>query len=171
MTIIVYRDGVMAADSVGWTANNSVKVPAPGKIRRLSDGGLIGAAGETSDIIQFHEWMAADRPRDTRPEFGKDDGFCALWVKPDGALSACTWKLVFFPIATSFFAIGGPAEFVMGALYSGASAEDAARLAIEFTDSAGGPVQIERLAGIIPVASYGQVDKWLRRFDLGTGSN
>ena len=142
MTAIAYRDGIMAADSVGWTANTSVKVPVCAKIRRLIDGGLVAGTGETTDIEQFHDWM---RGESEQPSVPREDGFNALWAKPGGTLWFCTWRLVFSQITAPFFAIGGPCEFMMGALFAGASADQAVRLAAEHTDSAGGQIQVEAL--------------------------
>ena len=44
MTIIAYKHGVMVAD--GWEVTGLLHKPCDvGKIRRVSDGGLIGVAG------------------------------------------------------------------------------------------------------------------------------
>ena len=133
----------MAADSVGW-AYDYVKTPVAAKIKRMPDGGLFAAAGSTSEIMRFTAWMlvGGECPSD----FDKDNGFTALWAKPDGSLWLCTHKLYFYELTSQFFAIGVPSIFLMGALHAGASAEQAVRLAIDHTDGAGGTVQVERLA-------------------------
>jgi hypothetical protein len=103
---------------------------------------MFAAAGSTSEIIQFVEWMQRGGER---PEFDKEEQLTALWVKSDGSLWLCNYRLHFYQLHEDFFAIGSPNTFMMGALYAGASAEEAVRLAILHTDGAGGDVQVERL--------------------------
>jgi hypothetical protein len=141
MTVIAYRDGIMAADTIAWTANSSVKVQCRPKIRRLKEcGWLLGASGDTADIERFFGWMegVADRP-----DFKEEDYFCALCARLGGELFLYTWKLYPFEITHPFFAIGAADQFVMGAMFAGASAEEAVRLAVAHTDGAGGDVQVE----------------------------
>lgn len=143
MTAIAFRDGIMAADSVGWTCAASIKMPVAPKIKRMTDDGIFAGAGSTSEIERFSEWMLTgnDCPRD----FEKDEQFTGLWAKPDGSLWLCNHTLWFYQLHVPFFAVGAPCEFVMGALHAGASAEDAVRLAVLHADGAGGTVQVESL--------------------------
>ena len=143
MTAIAYRDGVLAADSVGWTAGCSVKVPVAPKIRRLPCG-VYAAAGNTTVIDEFYDWMSGD-PLARRPEGLVDEDFSSICVRPNGTVWFCTHRLHFTQLHAEFLAIGGPSEFMMGALFAGATAEQAVRLAIEHTYSAGGHVQTMRI--------------------------
>ena len=142
MTAIAYRDGVLAADSVGWTAGCSVKLPVAPKIRRTRCGGMIAAAGNTTVIEQFHLWHTSSGGK---PDNLNEDDIAVIWVKADGTVWFCTHRLHFAQFHGEFLAIGGPVEFMMGALFAGATAERAVRLAIEHTDSAGGHVQTMRI--------------------------
>lgn len=143
MTAIAYRGGIMAADTVGWTCGASVKSPVAPKIKRMSDGGLFAAGGNTSEIVQFAAWMLSGVS--DRPGFDKEEQLTVLWARPDGSLWLCDHTLQFYQLHDSFFAIGAPCTFMMGALHAGASAEEAVRLAVLHTDGAGGDVQVERV--------------------------
>ena len=86
-----------------------------------------------------------DQKGGEKPQFDKEEQLTALWVKSDGSLLLCNYTLHFYKLREEFFAIGSPSTFMMGALFAGASAEEAVRLAILHTDGAGGEVQVERL--------------------------
>lgn len=62
MTAIAVRDGIMAADSVGWTCGSSVKIHVAPKIKRAAGVGLFAAAGPTSEIERFTAWMLGVSP-------------------------------------------------------------------------------------------------------------
>ena len=136
----------MAADSVAWTGENStLKVPCTPKIRRPSPsrGGLAASPGSSAEIEHFWRWFQNDYEH--TPIFSKDDGFNALWVRPDGTMWVSGHQLYFFQIYGDFYALGAGKVFMFGALYAKATAEEAVRLAILHTDGAGGPVQVEHL--------------------------
>lgn len=142
MTAIAYRNGIMAADSVGWTCE-SVKMATHPKIRRTLDGGVFACAGSSAEIVRFADWMLStgDLPTD----FERDDQFNAIWVKPDRTLWHCNHRISFYQVVAPFFVIGAPSVFMLGAMYAGATAEEAVCLAILHTDGAGGEVQVERV--------------------------
>jgi hypothetical protein len=75
----------------------------------------------------------------------KDDGFSSIWLKPDGTAWLIEDDLYPVKIAAGFAACGAPTTFMLGALYAGATAEEAVRLAIQHTDGAAGEVQVERI--------------------------
>lgn len=141
MTAIVYRDGVMAADTMSWV--RGVAICAPAKIIRV-DGGLLGAAGPTGVCHWLRRYLANPDTAGPKPPVERDD-LQALLVERSGQIWRWDWQLVSFQHLGSFVAIGAASEFLYGALYAGASAEDAVRLAIRHTDCAAGDVQIERL--------------------------
>lgn len=140
MTIIAYRDGVMAADGVMWRGN--VCLPAPPKIKRLADGTLFAASG-TSAICQWFLDAFPNLRAPGGPAVAADD-LSALIVCPDGSCLKCDFHLLPYTVLGPYHAVGASFEFVSGALAAGASAEQAVRLAIEHTDLCGGEVQVER---------------------------
>ena len=142
MTAVAYRDGVMAADSVGWKGGHII-VPVPPKIWRPAEGGLIGCAGASHEIHMFKQWMTGCAGI-VPDKFDKDEQFEAVWAKPDGSVWQC-WHTLHWTPAAPFVAIGAEVSFMYGALYAGASAEQTVRLVIAHTDGAAGEVQVERL--------------------------
>lgn len=143
MTIIAYKDGVMAADS--WAVTGSFKTLCPfPKILRLSDGGLVGAAGGITDIWTAFEWFRAGCPSEV-PEFGKPDEMDMLWARPDGSLwrpglGVSRWAPAYQPGA-----VGSAWQVAETALQMGHSAESAVQVCIDLRVDIGGPLQVERL--------------------------
>lgn len=143
MTIIAYRDGVMAADSM--TTKNSMRYGVQQKIRRLPDGGLYGAAGSGQDCDAVYEWLCG---RGDRPKVADDDGFRALIARPGIDLPiemGCT--LVERQMNVPYAVVGENSTEYMafGAFAMGATAERAVEICIEHTVWVGGPVQVEKL--------------------------
>lgn len=150
MTIIAYKDGVMAADSGCWSSGREQIVPFP-KITRAPDGSLLGLAGKLHDSWLLRQWVLAGMPQDAKPEFkGRreptDDEPYILMAKPDGSLWFATGDLVFAPDPQPSATGAGPAcNFCEGAMEAGMTAGDAVALAIRHFEGAGGTVQIEKI--------------------------
>ena len=146
MTVIVYRDGVMAADTAGWDYDGHVIKSNRKKIVRLRGmihaGSLFAACGELENAEALIEKLNGGDIGDYTID---DNGFCAIEVLPHGTILRYLKKMRPVAFEQPFIAIGANESFLYGALYAGASAEDAVRLAIRHTDSAGGDVQVERL--------------------------
>ena len=61
MTIVVFRDGIMAADSLA-TNHHNVRVRKIRKLaRRDSDGALAGVAGFAGDCTDFLAWFLRNK--------------------------------------------------------------------------------------------------------------
>lgn len=143
MTIICYRDGVMAADSAVYLGN--VRVGSFQKIARCDDGALAAAIGTTSICARFNVWFLTGRQRPFDPK-DDDKDFSAIIVHPDGHVQRMDHQGDEFSIEAPFFAIGFSQDFALGAMAAGSSAEDAVRLCLKWHDGCGGDVQVERLA-------------------------
>jgi len=139
MTVIVCRDGVMAADTAVWMGD--ILAGHTRKITRLSDGRLFAAAGVRSQIEGCLFWL---NDGGNAPEAVGECEFGALVLAPDGI-----WRIghrfELYRNVGDFAVEGAHDEFLMGALAAGASAEKAVRLAIIYGRRAGGDVQTERL--------------------------
>src|SRR3712207_6127530 len=72
MTVIAYRDGILAADSLPET--DGLVVPGPPKLARHGEA-WVAAAGVLGDCAAFERWVAEGCPEEA-PEL--DDGFEAL---------------------------------------------------------------------------------------------
>lgn len=142
MTIVAYKDGVMAADTAFWCG--PVIEGHATKIRRLKNGALVGCSGDGTIYQWFFDWIENHGAKSDRekPDAG---GFGALVVTPDGEVIRYGENCLPITLTGPFFAMGAGATFAMGAMAAGASAEEAVRLTIENTDTAAGNIQVERL--------------------------
>lgn len=143
MTIIAYRSGIMAADTAVWRGDYVSGVVH--KIRRLSDGGLAAAAGSMTIMQWFLQRMAADESLANPPGDPDDGGFGGLIVRPNGDLFACDLNMIVYPVRAEWFALGRSSGFTAGCLAADASAEEAVRLTLKWTDAGRGDVQVEYL--------------------------
>lgn len=142
MTVIVYRDGIMAADSGGWQYDMLV-ARTISKIVVTKEGGLAAFCGRRGHIIKGQNWLqgCGDKP----PPAEKEDLF-GLLVHPDGSVLRCDNDFEFYPAEEApFYVCGADGAFLIGALAAGASAPHAVELAIEFCDGAAGKVTWKRL--------------------------
>ena len=138
MSILVYRDGVLAADSGTWqdhycVATNSVKVVS-------GPYGLAGWVGGNSwrkaaeEFVQFGQEPQKPFPADDVALLVDQLGTCQHW-NSDGR----------DPLEAPFFVAGSAMASALGALLAGATAEQAAEIAIRVGPWAAGPVQSVRL--------------------------
>lgn len=144
MTAIAYRDGVMAADTAVWatTGGGYTVVGTYAKIDRLKDGSLFASTGRSSDHRAVLNWLAGGQ--EGEPPKVKE-GFSAIWARCSGVMKIEDDVRPFDMPNADFYAAGASMEFLLGSLAAGASAEEAVRLAVRYTDGAAGDVQSERL--------------------------
>lgn len=141
MTVVAYRDGVLAADSAasdGDTIAHDIK-----KCWRIR-GNLIGCAGFVTDITKFILWFRDGADED---EFPKMRDLSALMVTPDAKIysydqlgpapTECTSKYV---------AMGSGGAIALGAMYAGADAVTAVKAAIKHSHGCAGPIRTLRLS-------------------------
>ncbi|AXQ68353.1 peptidase HslV family [Caulobacter phage CcrBL10] len=142
MTCIVYRDGALAADARVldlWTPCGDV--PKIGK--RTGPGGtlLFGAAGESSYVQifldwvkseQFDEWLAdggkgayCDMGRPEKPD-KETNGYVIL---PDGTCLRFESGAPAYVMRAPFYAFGSGTWSALGALHMGATAAQAVEIA------------------------------------------
>lgn len=158
MTCLVYRDGVLASDSVIL----SRMLVCSGAFRKVGKrtihhpiGGfkpyLFGGTGETALCQKFRNWVmsedfegwAANKSYPT-PSFepiGKDESFTGFVITPDGACWHFEGAYAPFVTRHEFYAFGSGAMVAIGALAQGASAEEAVAIAIEYDSLTNGEVQ------------------------------
>lgn len=142
MTTIVYRDGVLAADTLACAGDN--KIGSVIKITRNSNGDMAGAAGLASYNYAFLRWFSSmesgDPPKATRDNDNYDRGVIfrrtgqIVVFEPDGK----------HELSAPYYALGSGRPEALGALYAGASAELAVRAAIAHDRGTGGDVTILR---------------------------
>lgn len=138
MTIIVYKDGVLAADSGGFCGNVMIAEDQE-KIYRLPDGSLAGAAGHTPDVQAFRKWAEGGfRPEDKPDPF---EDFGALVVEPDGTVARYNVRLERWVAGTPWHVEGCAEEFAFGLLAAGLSATEVVEKAIKHHIFCGGAVR------------------------------
>ena len=156
MTIICVKDGVIAADGACWYGGVKAELSKL-KIVRSHDGALGGSVGDASYTEFFRVWFAGTSAREERGHYRpKDDPlviggdekreFRAMWIEPDGDVIVMEKDGRPYLVGRELHAIGAAQEMAMGAMYAGASAEQAVRICVERSDAAGGEVFVERLA-------------------------
>lgn len=142
MTVIVYRDGVMAADTAGWCGDVRINTDEV-KIHRTATGLLIGCAGSLPEIEAFRKWADGGFHPADKPE--PAESFGSLCVSPDGTIikyapnfRSYTWK-------GDWAVEGAHEEFLCGALAAGATAVQTVELAIKHMAYAAGQITVLRL--------------------------
>lgn len=142
MTVIAYRDGVLAADSAFVQCDHMWGTAE--KIWRRDDGTLIGAHGTAGFCEAFKTWVMdgeeGDAPQSEKEKGEQSDG---LIVRPDGSIEIHTPDGV-IPFKGPFYAMGSGEGIALGAMASGMSAAEAAAMACEYNIYCGGPVTVLR---------------------------
>lgn len=156
MTIIAYKDGVMAADSCSFAEGKRYPVCRPKIVR--GPLGLFGAAGRELDGALAKDWFLGGM-EDEKPKFSEDkeDELLVMWAKLDGSVWWADYRLAFIPLpAPSAIGESSALGFTEGAMCAGLSAVEAVRLAIKHCVWVGGEVQSETLqeASIITALDF-----------------
>ena len=142
MTVIVYKDGVLAGDRMCCTPSDVI---AGYRTKIFQHGNILaGSAGSSHDAIEFQKWVCEDYPDGPKPEI-HDDHFEALIID-NGKIFRCNNKLRLVALDGECDAIGGGDEVAIGAMAMGASAQRAAEIACQFILGCGGGIDVLRLA-------------------------
>jgi ATP-dependent protease HslVU (ClpYQ) peptidase subunit len=130
LTVIAYKDGIMAADSRAY-AGNKLWIGSKQKIRLLADGTLIGASSTHVGGSQWAlDWYAKGCPAEPGKEVNLPETFNLIAVKPDGhAFMAVNLGALTGPLDAVFFAVGSGEEYALGAMANGATAIEAVKIA------------------------------------------
>lgn len=143
MTTIVFRDGVLAADTAVF--DRGCYCGQTEKIFKSPNGSLFGAAGAIGDLIRFKEWMLAGEPEADRPQF-KDEDSEAVVIRPDGTVHWFgTRDHAQINSADNYYAIGSGFLIAMGAMAHGATAEEAINIAADLDSRTRRPLKILKL--------------------------
>ena len=139
MTVIAIKDGVLACDS-GIFAGG-VYVGSVTKAARMSNGNVIGAAGEYGAISPFLAQCEGGHDADLPDDLPKDSW--ALMLSASGGIYCLDGPHKgWFVIDAPFAALGSGANIAIGAMAAGASAERAVEIACEWAEGCRGPVRI-----------------------------
>ena len=142
MTIICYRDGVMAADGATFTHDRIAGMVR--KIARAPDGSLGAAAGDAGECGRFRTWVENGMKEPFKLTEGADFG--GIVVSPSGIVTRLDNKARPVLLDADYAIEGAPEDIAAGAMEAGATAEQAVRICIKVHGFCAGPVQVERLA-------------------------
>jgi hypothetical protein len=145
MTVIAYRDGVMAADAGGWRGD--AVMPWFRKVARGPDGALYGGSGSAARVCEFLAWVdggcLGEMPLPRAEGKGRSD-MSILIARPDGGVEILSHESREILTGAPYAAIGACAEVCLGAMYAGADAETAIRAALEHGNGASGSAMVVR---------------------------
>jgi len=129
MTVIAYRNGVMAADSrITFTGEESgTAYGRCEKLFRVRDA-IIGLQGESSPGLVFLDWYASGAVEAHEGLVHSDADFYALVMTSTGVYMFDKWCRG-ERVLDEFWAIGSGAKAALGAMHMGADAREACAIA------------------------------------------
>lgn len=145
MTVIAFRDGILASDSLVQT-ERGVQSGFARKIIRCRGDVLAGASGAASSCSRFLEWAAVNRIKPFIPD-EDDKELDGVLFYPDGRVAYYDSNGGPDFIEAPFHATGIGGEIAKGAMAHGATSEEAVRYAIELSGACGGEVLTLRFVG------------------------
>ena len=143
MTVIAYKDGVVACDSrvtAGHTiyTDNCVKYKLVGNL-------LFWFCGDAASEDHLTSWVFNETH--AIPKEASTDALCwdgdNLWHVSTGGEGEGPWKFLLDKAVPT--AIGSGAAVALGAMYTGASAKDAVKAAIALNVYCGGKIRTKQL--------------------------
>lgn len=141
MTAIAYRNRVLAGDSLTEWSDVDIKELSDIKVVKEANH-LIGMAGDKCPpMSHFVKWYFGNRKR----PMSKKYKFVAVVVKPDAVVEIWDESFDIDYTTLPYFAIGSGTGVCMGAMWKGASAEEAVQAAIDHAPGVGGHVTVVRL--------------------------
>jgi hypothetical protein len=148
MSVLVYKDGVFAADTAGFQGTFRTQLDMK-KIIRAPSGALIGAAGQLRYVQQFLAWDEgrgdgpAPEPTDDENRLG------GIVVRPDGTIHEYDNDMTVVDATFAGWAHEGDGfEFCLALHTLGWSAEEIVAHAIKYCVWAGGEVYSLRLGEV-----------------------
>lgn len=153
MTVIVYRDNVLVADT--RTINGDLINPtSTRKLFSLPDNGIAAIWGPLHDSYRLVTWRTG-QGRDGPPPSDIDADARMLTIGRDLKLTVYEGSHPMVEAPAEFRAFGSGSCAALGALYNGATAINAARIATKVDPNSGGLFTIARLRD-----SWGPAARW-----------
>ncbi len=126
MSVIAWRDGIIAADKM-MTETGLHNVCT--KIFKINDNEVLSFAGEIAQGLILVEWYKNGKKEEDWPKFQLTDDWTRLIVASAAGVLIYDNHPVAIPIEDEFQAWGCGRDYAMGALSMGASAREAAEVA------------------------------------------
>jgi hypothetical protein len=146
MTIIVYKDGVLAADSSGWNGGFAASLSLK-KAFKNKAGWLFGGCGSRSALQAAQAWFMAGGTPDDMKGLKRLRDCDIMLVSPEGEVFVTNddiwpnWERGKYENRV----LGQGHEFALGLLMAGKTAEEAVKLAIKHCNYVGGKCHSVRL--------------------------
>jgi len=142
MTTVAWDGRSMAADTQGDFGGLRMRAA---KVRRLSDGTLVGGAGCDGTFQAMADWIAQGGPDlspKSRPAAQSDEEMSVhlIEARPDGAVFLHT-RSGRTAVVERAFAVGSGGHFALAAMALGQTAAQAVELAIRLDTRSGGDVE------------------------------
>lgn len=137
MTIIVYRDGILAADDLvtqspdGYFAGRTLKIAF-----RKKDRAIVAGCGNAYEMTDF-----VTKALESKEAFCDRQGYTGVVARPDGVVQEWTQGL-HIDVRADYYAIGAGAAIAYGALAMGATAKQAVEIVCQ---KFGWPAEIHTL--------------------------
>lgn len=138
MTVIAYKDGVMAADTMLSAHNQQSRAQ---KIVRLPDGGVAGGCGLWRNAYAGLKWLADGGDVDAATGLPKVEDATILIARPDGSLWLIEDGFPAFPIMDKVASVGCGSDAALMAMTLGLSPVQAVAKVTRQDLLCGDPVQ------------------------------
>lgn len=135
MTVIAYRDKIIAVDSLCISSGCKSTIK---KFARVGDDLLIGT-GYQSQFLQFVDWYQKGADPTKWPTCDRND-FTNVIVCTAGKVFEYEWLPQPIEIIDAYMAWGSGRDMAMGAMYMGATAEQACMAAAQHNNGCGGRI-------------------------------
>lgn len=139
MTVIAYKDGIMAADTL--VTANGTRVAHALKFRKVN-GWLIGASGYFGAYKPIANWVEMGADVDKPVDWGKFEDSAGIVVSPSGEVYhvGTLGGYLIEEHSPLGVATGSGSEIARTAMYLGLSAREAVQVAIDLETGCGGRV-------------------------------
>lgn len=143
MTIIAWRDGVVAGDGLA-TSDEVITSRKAQKIRRMADGRIAAMMGAAVGAQEILRWIEAGEEGE-QPKFEGEKSATVVVVGPEGLTCYDEYGKEIISEAP-YRAFGHGRDLALGAMAAGASAEEAVRAACEHSVFCGGEITVLTLS-------------------------
>lgn len=145
MTVIAYKDGIMASDSLMAEDDGTIYSNIQ-KLFRFANNEVIGIAGDVRKCMAFLDWYDGGYSiEDWKVSDDKEDEFYALVAHSNGSVQLYDSSVNPINMNGDFFAIGSGAASAMALMKVGYSAEEAATMTCDLNVFCRPPIQIEKI--------------------------
>ena len=136
MTVLAYRDGILAADRLGLRCGTK---STANKIHRVHDGWMAGA-GSTASVLEMVNWYRAGaNPKDLPSRQRTEENDVLMLMNKQGVFVFERGPYP-IPLAQPWLALGSGAEYATTALYLGKSAREAVEITSQLCSTCGNGV-------------------------------